>query len=428
MKILLKTDQLVDHINKYAVSFSSATELNPLIKEASHAKYVLLGEASHGTSEFYTIRTNLTKQLIREHSFSFVAVEGDWPACYEVNRYIKGMAPEYSSAEDVLQKSFNRWPSWMWANQEIVELIDWLYAYNQTQTGKKIGFYGLDVYSLWESMEAIVNYLEKIKSPDLEKALQAIECFDPYERKPEKYGISAAFYGEDCMNEVLELLKTITENKKMDHSDPESTLNMNINAIVASNAEHYYHTMITNDNESWNIRDRHMVEALHHIGDYYGPTAKGIIWEHNTHIGDARATDMASEGMVNVGQLTREKYGQQNIYAIGMGTYHGTVIAATKWGVQPEVMSVPNGAKGSWEESIHNASASNQYLMFTEENKDLFRSVVGHRAIGVVYHPEYEHHGNYVPSRLSERYDAFIHVEKTTALLPLKTTHSTIYS
>ena len=416
---MLKTDQLVDYINKYAVTFSSANELKPLIKEASHAKYVLLGEASHGTSEFYTIRANLTKQLIQEHGFSFVAVEGDWPACYEVNRYIKGMASEYSSAEDVLKKSFNRWPSWMWANQEIVELIDWLHSYNQTQTGKKIGFYGLDVYSLWESMEAIVEYLEKIKSPDLEKALQAIECFDPYERKPEKYGISAAFYDEDCMNEILELLKTITENKKMDHRDSESTLNMKINAIVASNAEHYYHTMVTNDIESWNIRDRHMVEALHHIGHFYGPTTKGIIWEHNTHIGDARATDMATEGMVNVGQLTREKYGHQNIYAIGMGTHHGTVIAAEKWGAQPEVMSVPNGVKESWEESVHKANACNQYLMFTEENKEFFRHVIGHRAIGVVYHPEYERHGNYVPSRLSERYNAFIHIENTTALTPL---------
>jgi erythromycin esterase-like protein len=419
VKKLLKTDQLIDYINQYAVTFSSANELKPLIKEASQAKYVLLGEASHGTHEFYTIRSNLTKELIQKHGFSFIAVEGDWPACYEVNRYIKGMASEYHSAEDVLKKSFNRWPSWMWANQEIVELIDWLHSYNQTITGKKIGFYGLDVYSLWESMEAIVEYLEKIKSPDLEKALQAIECFDPYERKPEKYGISAAFYDENCLNEILELLITITGNKKMDHSNSESALNMNINAIVASNAEHYYHTMVTNDIESWNIRDRHMVEALHYIGDFYGPKTKGVIWEHNTHIGDARATDMATEGMVNVGQLTREKYGHQSIYAIGLGTHHGTVIAAEKWGEQPKVMPVPDGFKESWEETMHKANTCNQYLMFTEENKEFFHNVIGHRAIGVVYHPKYERHGNYVPSRLSERYNAFIHIEETTALSPL---------
>ena len=261
---MLKTDQLLDYLEKYAVSFSSTAELTPLIQKASNVKYVLLGEASHGTSEFYRIRSDMTKQLIQEHVFSFIAVEGDWPACYEVNRYIKGMAPEYSSAEDVLKKAFNRWPTWMWANEENVELIDWLYNYNQkTQSGKKIGFYGLDVYSLWESMDAIVDYLEKTKSPVLQKALKAIECFEQHERRPEKYGVAAAFYGEDCINEVLELLQSITEGKKeVDYDDPETELNVNINAIVANNAEHYYHTMITDDNESWNIRDRHMVEAL----------------------------------------------------------------------------------------------------------------------------------------------------------------------
>lgn len=413
---MLKTSQLIDEIKNYAVKFSSPTELQPLINAASHAKYVLLGEASHGTSEFYTIRTELTKQLIQEHQFSFVAVEGDWPACYEVNRYVKGLAPEYQSAEDVLKKSFNRWPSWMWANHEIVNLIDWLHSYNQTQTEKKVGFYGLDVYSLWESMEAIVDYLKKIKSPDLQKALNAIDCFDPYKRKPEMYGISSAFYGEDCMSEILELLNTIKENKSIHTEDPEAALNMNINAIVANNAEHYYHTMVTNDNESWNIRDQHMVEALHHIGSFYGTAAKGIIWEHNTHIGDARATDMADEGMVNVGQLTREKYGQNNVYAIGFGTYQGTVIAAKRWGDPAEVMTVPKGTEGSWEEAMHNAGDFNQYLLFTEENKHLFRNVIGHRAIGVVYNPAHEHYGNYVPSRLSERYDAFIHIDETRAL------------
>ena len=416
---MLLTDPLTDHIKKYASTFSTLSELDALIKEASNAKFVLLGEASHGTSEFYTIRRELTKQLFEEYHFSFIAVEGDWPACYEVNRYIKGNAPEYSSAEDVLKQSFNRWPSWMWANEEMIDLIDWLHAYNQTQTQKKVGFYGLDMYSLWESMESIVDYLKKINSPNLEKALQAIECFDSYERKPERYGISAAFHGEDCIHEVLDLLNAITENNKKLHNDAEAALNMKINALVASNAEHYYHTMITNDTESWNIRDRHMVEALRQIENFYGSSAKGIIWQHNTHIGDARATDMVNEGMVNVGQLTREKYGQNQIYAIGMGTYYGTVIAAEKWGVQPKVMPVPKGANGSWEEAFHNAGPNNQYLMFTEENKNLFNRVIDHRAIGVVYHPEYEQHGNYVPSHISERYNAFIHIEKTTALSPL---------
>ncbi|MCT8136764.1 erythromycin esterase family protein [Anaerobacillus sp. CMMVII] len=414
---MIKTDHMLDHIAKHSVRFTESAELHPLIQAASHAKYVLLGEASHGTSEFYTFRADLTKTLIKEHGYSFVAVEGDWPACYEVNRYIKGLAPEYSSAQDVLQNSFNRWPSWMWANHEMVELIDWLYEYNQSRE-QKIGFYGLDVYSLWESMEAIVQYLEKIKSPDLAKALNAIECFEPFHRKPEQYGISAAFYGEDCMSEIMELLQTIQQNKKTYEDDPEALLSLKLNAIAASNAEHYYHTMVTNDHESWNIRDRHMAEALHHIGNYYGQKAKGIIWEHNTHIGDARATDMASEGMINVGQITREQYGQENIFAIGFGTHHGTVIAGTKWGAKAEVMTVPTAAAGSWEDILHKAGAFSKYMIFTKENQKHFREIIGHRAIGVVYHPGYEHHGNYVPSRISDRYDAFIHIEETKALTP----------
>jgi erythromycin esterase-like protein len=416
---MLKTKALVENIRQNAIPFTHTQELTPLIEKASNAKYVLLGEASHGTSEFYTFRAEITKQLIEKHQFSFIAVEGDWPACFEVNRFIKGRAPEYSSAEDVLRKSFNRWPSWMWANKEMINLIEWLFEYNQNQSGKKIGFYGLDVYSLWESMEAIVAYLEKIQSPDIDKALQAIECFDPFHRKPENYGISAAFYGEDCMDEVLELLGMVHSSKKLNPNDAESELNMKINAIVASNAEHYYHTMVTNDNESWNIRDRHMVEALEHIANFYGNSGKGIVWEHNTHIGDARATDMAEEGMVNVGQLVREKYGPENIYAVGFGTYQGTVIAASNWGDTPEIMPVPMGGKGSWEEAMHNSRAINQYLMFTHDNRDLFRDIIGHRAIGVVYHPEFEHHGNYVPTRMSDRYNAFIHIDNTKALNPL---------
>ncbi|WP_042454715.1 erythromycin esterase family protein [Neobacillus dielmonensis] len=416
---MLKTEALLDQIRKYAVRFSQPAELTPIVEAASKAKYVLMGEASHGTSEFYTLRREMTKRLIQEQHFSFIAVEGDWPACYEVNRYIKGQSPEYSNAKEVLQSSFNRWPTWMWANEEIVDLIEWLRDYNQGRPGKKIGFYGLDVYSLWESMDAIVDYLKKINSPDLEKAMTAISCFEPFHRKPERYGISAAFYGEDCMSEIMDLLKTIRENRRIHEHDPESALNMNINALVASNAEFYYHTMVTNDNESWNIRDRHMVEALDTIGNFYGPDAKGIVWEHNTHIGDARATDMAKEGMVNTGQLIREKYGVENVYAIGMGTYQGTVIAAENWGVPYEVMTVPEGANGSWEQALHRAGAYDQYLMFTKENKDAFRGEIEHRAIGVVYDPAYEHYGNYVPSRLSERYDAFIHVDRTKALSPL---------
>ncbi|WP_078592767.1 erythromycin esterase family protein [Evansella clarkii] len=414
-----KTDNITAYINKHATPYTQTADLEPLIKEASKARYVMLGEASHGTSEFYTIRAEITKHLIEEHGYSFVAVEGDWPPCFEVNRYVKGMAPEYSTARDVL-RSFNRWPQWMWANEEIIPLIEWMKEFNKKQPARnQAGFYGLDVYSLWESMEAIIEYLEKIKSPDVEKAKNAFECFEPFNKKPEKYGVSAAYYGEDCMEEMLEMLRTLRQNKSTYDDDPEASLNMQANAVAASNAEAYYHAMVSHDAESWNIRDKHMMEALRIISEHYGTGTKGIVWEHNTHIGDARATDMASEGMVNVGQLAREMYGEEDVYAVGFGTHRGTVIAGAKWGAIPEKLVVPKGVAGSWEDLLHKSGSFNKFIMFNEENRKLFRDIIGHRAIGVVYHPEMEHLGNYVPSRISERYDAFIHVDETKALTPL---------
>ncbi|WP_054636621.1 erythromycin esterase family protein [Thalassobacillus sp. C254] len=415
-----KTNQVVDHIKKYSKAFEKAEDLQPLIEQAAKAKYVLLGEASHGTSEFYTLRSEITKRLIKEHGFSFVAVEGDWPSSFEVNRYVKGYAAEYKNAKQALS-SFQRWPSWMWANEEAAELAEWLknFNVNHKRNEEKAGYYGLDLYSLWESMEAILNYLSKNRSEDVDQAKRTFECFEPFDRKAERYGISAALYGQDCMEEMLELLQTIHEKKETYDNEPEASLNMEINAMAASNAENYYHTMITSDNESWNIRDRHMTEALRSISRFYGKEAKGVIWEHNTHIGDARATDMADEGMVNVGQLLREEYGNEKIYAIGLGTHRGSVTAARKWGEPAEEMTVPEAVAGSWEDLLHQAGGYDKYIMFTNENRTFFQKSIGHRAIGVTYNPLVEHLGNYVPSRLSDRYDAFIHVEKTNPLSPI---------
>jgi erythromycin esterase-like protein len=415
---MVLTKTIEASIKKHALPFENPQHLTPLFKEIGDAKYVLLGEASHGTSEFYTNRTEISKKLIQDKGFNFIAVEGDWPSCYEVNRYVKGYETSYSSAREVLQ-AFNRWPTWMWSNEEVLELVEWLKEYNKTRE-TKVGFYGLDVYSLWESMEAIIEYLEKTDSPELEQAKKAFECFEPFHRKAEQYGVSAALYGEDCREEVSELLQAMLSKRNNYEDDPEATLNLVVNALVTANAEYYYEAMITNDDQSWNVRDTHMVEALEHVSNFYGEYGKGIVWEHNTHIGDARATDMARAGLVNVGQLTREKYGKDNIYAIGFGTYKGTVIASTKWGSPYEVMQVPEATKGSWEYFLHQAKEGNMLLLFNEENDNEFADTIGHRAIGVIYHPEYEHMGNYVPTKVSKRYDAFIFIEDTKALSPIE--------
>lgn len=191
---------------------------------------------------------------------------------------------------------------------------------------KKVGFYGIDVYSLWESIDEIISYLEKIQSPQIESAKKAFSCFEPFNRRPEKYGLSASFYGEDCLDEVTKLLTEITLNKMTVSDNEQSTLNLEVNAMITANAENYYRTMVVNDNESWNIRDRHMVETINKIHDFYGKHAKGIVWEHNTHVGDARATDMVDEGVVNVRQLLREEKGNESIFIIGFGTHRGAVL------------------------------------------------------------------------------------------------------
>ncbi len=410
---------MLDSIKKLAKPFESVDDLDPLINQIGDAKYVLLGEASHGTSEFYSVRAQLTKRLIQEKGFSIIAVEGDWPSCQSINKYIKGLHSNKMSMTEVLE-AFNRWPTWMWANHEIVNLIDWLKIYNQqSQRIKKIGFYGLDVYSLWESMDEIIHYLEKTGSTGLNQARRAFSCFEPFNRNNETYAVSAGYLSENCIKEALELLATIQKNKWKYDDDQESSLNMEVNALVTANAEKYYRTMVTSDSESWNVRDRHMVEALNAVTRFYGEDAKVIIWEHNTHVGDARATDMKKEGMVNVGQLVREQNRPEDVYIIGFGTNSGTVIASEEWGADFRITNVPPAQTGSWENLMHESGAFNKYLVFTEENRKEFNKTIGHRAIGVVYRPEYEQYGNYVPSVMSQRYDGFIYIDKTNALHPL---------
>nr|WP_082797283.1 erythromycin esterase family protein [Neobacillus drentensis] len=410
---------MIKAIHKYAKPFATVDDLDPLIAAIGDSKIVLLGESSHGTSEYYSLRAELSKRLIKEKGFSFIAVEGDWPSCQSINQYIKGFNHSTQDVRTVLE-DFNRWPTWMWANVEIIDLVEWLKNYNQQNNPtQKVGFYGLDVYSLWESMDEIIRYLEKTNSPSLKEAKKAFSCFEPFNRNHESYAVSAGYISENCTKEALELLASIRKNKCKFDDDQENSLNMEVNAIVTANAEEYYRTMVTSDSKSWNVRDQHMVEALNAVRRFYGADAKVIIWEHNTHVGDARATDMRDEGMVNVGQLLREENGAENVFIVGFGTYSGTVIAATEWGADFQIMDVPPAGFGSWESLMHKSGAVNKYLIFTDGNRHEFSTTIGHRAIGVVYRPEYEHFGNYVPSIMGHRYDGFIFIDKTNALHPL---------
>ncbi len=394
--------------------------LDKMIEAVGEARIVMIGEASHGTSEFYTIRAELSKRLIHQKGFNIIAVEGDWPSAQAVNRYVKGYEEEGASARDVLIKSFNRWPRWMWANEEVENFTEWLKEQN-TSLDKKVGFYGIDLYSLYESIDEVLNFLSENPKyeVDLEHAKKAFTCFEPYNRMPEHYALSAARFTDECISEVSSLLSSLRSHEERYSDKHEEDLNVIMNALVAKNAEAYYREMMQGA-ISWNIRDTHMVEAINELLKYHGEDAKIIIWEHNTHIGDASETDMKNEQMINVGQLIREQYGRDNTFAIGFGTYEGTVIAADSWGDPLQVINVPPSKLDTWEGQLHAAGEEDKVLLFTEENRELFNDWIGHRAIGVVYHPAYEAFGNYVPSRVGSRYDAFIFVNRSQALRPLE--------
>jgi erythromycin esterase len=416
-------DALAQGVRRIARPLATADDLDPLIERIGDARYVLLGEASHGTSEYYTWRTEISKRLVLEKGFSFIAVEGDWPDCYRVNRYVRAFEDSGENAEAVLH-AFERWPTWMWANREVVELVSWLRRHNdRVHPDRRVGFYGLDVYSLWDSMHAVVEYLERLDPALARAARRAYSCFDPYHNEPQDYARATAIVPTSCEAEAVAVLRELRSRAPEYKQDGrEAYFNAEQNALVARNAELYYRTMVRGGPASWNIRDTHMVETLERLMTNHDPHARAIIWEHNTHIGDARYTDMATHGMINVGQLVRDRHDHEGVVLVGFGTHRGTVIAAEEWGAPMERMRVPDARAGSWEDVCHRENADDKLMIFDGEADG---GVPGlepprdHRAIGVVYDPRNERWGNYVPSVLPRRYDAFIYIDQTQAVDPL---------
>lgn len=417
------SDRLRDRLARKALALNTPRDLDPLLRAIGDDRFVLLGEASHGTSEFYTWRAELSKRLIAEKGFSFVAVEGDWPDCYRVNRYLQGTRNSGHSARDVLH-AFERWPTWMWANAEVVEFIDWVRAHNDRRAlDDRVGFYGLDVYSLWDSMRAVHTYLGRIDPALAAAARRAYNCFEPYAEDAQEYARATALVPTSCEDEAVAVLRSLRENAPSYREDGrEGFFNAEQNALVAKNAELYYRTMVRGGPASWNVRDHHMAETLDRLMQHRGLEAKAIVWEHNTHVGDARFTDMARAGMVNVGQLVRQAYARDGVCLIGFGTHRGSVIAATEWGEPMERMRVPAARAESFEEAMHLAVGGDALLLFDGSDDGGIAGLdapVGHRAIGVVYDPDRERWGNYVPTIVSRRYDAFLFIDETRAVDPL---------
>ncbi|MBW3629539.1 MAG: erythromycin esterase family protein [Gemmatimonadetes bacterium] len=416
----MPSESVTAHLTNIETSLRDEGDLDPLLDAVGDSRFVLLGEASHGTSEYYLWRERITRRLVREKGFSFVAVEGDWPDCYRVNRFVKGYDDAGTSAREVLH-TFERWPSWMWANEEIVALTEFLRDHNSHVPGEeKVGFYGLDVYSLWNSMQAVERYLRRVDPEAAARARRAYGCFDPYGEDVQEYAMATALVPTSCESEAVAMLMELRHGAPQYREDGrEAYFNAEQNALTVRNAELYYRTMVRGGPDSWNIRDNHMVETLERLMAHHGPKAKGIVWEHNTHIGDARATDMARAGMVNVGQLVRQRQEPEGVVLVGFASYQGSVIAGAEWGAPMQRMPVPPARTGSWEEILHSESPADRLLLFNGDEPEEMLEPRGHRAIGVVYNPTHERFGNYVPTVLPHRYDALLYLDRTTALRPL---------
>ncbi len=395
-------------------------DLDPLLDRIGDARIVAIGEASHGTHEYYAWRAALTRRLVEERGFRFVAVEGDWPDCYRVNRSVRLRPGSDDDPRDALD-AFPRWPTWMWANDDVVEFCRWLREFNAGRPAdQRVGFYGIDVYSLWDSMQALIGWLREHEPEHVDRAVDALRCFEPFGEDGAEYAFASRFAPSTCEQAVVDLLHHLCEERGRQEAegDPESRFSAEQNAAVVVDAERYYRAMVQSSAESWNLRDVHMVDTLDRLLEHAGN--KVVVWEHNTHIGDARATDMAAAGMVNVGSLLRDRHGRDDVVLVGFGGYRGAVIAGAAWGAPMEAMPVPPARPGSLEALLHEQVGEDALFVFPRgQRPGWLTRRLDHRAIGVVYRPARERFGNYVPTVLGERYDAFLYLEDTTPLRPL---------
>lgn len=396
--------------------------LDGLMARIGDSRLVLLGEASHGTAEFYEMRARITQALIEQKGFTIVAAEADWPDAMQIDHYIRGTAPD-----PLLESApFTRFPTWMWANHSVLEFIHRLKAYNDNITvpEHQAGFYGLDLYSLSSSIEAVLNYLDSVDPETAEVARIRYGCLTPWVSDPGLYGqITITKQYRQCEQEVLATLQDLLK-KRLDYSvaDGERYFNAEQNARLVANAERYYRTMYYAENNSWNQRDQHMFDTLQTVLDFRGSQSKAVVWEHNSHIGDARATQMSARGEFNIGQLARQTYGDA-AYLIGFGTDHGTVAAASEWGGSMEIKQVQPSHIDSYERVFHEVATDNFLLPLREPLRETTRNKLMaerlERAIGVIYRPETELQSHYFYASLPRQFDEYIWFDETRAVEPL---------
>lgn len=409
-----------------------AQDYDPLLELIGDARFVLIGEASHGTHEFYEERARITRRLIAEKNFTAVAVEADWPDAYRVNRYIQGLGEDTNS--DSALAGFKRFPTWMWRNTEVINFIEWLRGYNSTLAPHipRIGFYGLDLYSLFTSISEVLRYLDRVDPEAARHARARYSCFDHFQDDSQRYGhATGSGLSASCENAVIAQMRELNA-RAADYikcDGPEASNGFfyaQQNARLVINAEHYYRTMFGSRTSSWNLRDHHMAETLDALAQHLslamnGRPAKIVVWEHNSHVGDARATETGQLGEWNVGQLTRQRYGGQAVL-IGQTTYQGSVTAASDWEAPVERKRVRPAISNSYEALFH-CCGLGRFMLALGSNTELTRALSVQRlerAIGVIYRPETERQSHYFHACLPRQFDVVLHFDETRAVEPLE--------
>ena len=419
---------VVELLDRELVKLSEpGKDFDSLMESIGESSYVLIGEASHGTSEFYGTRAHLTRRLIEEKGFHAVAIEGDWPDTWQMNSWVKNRLP--AEEKDPLDK-YKRFPIWMWRNREVMDFAQWLRQWNSNKSeAEKVGVYGMDLYSLYTSIEAVLKYLHKVDPESEKRASERYACFDHFGEDSHEYARKTGIgLSESCEKEVVDqLLDLQLQSAEILRRDgilaEEEHFFAEQNARVVRNAEQYYRRMFAGQVESWNLRDKHMTDTLDMIEEHISTRQKQpkiVVWAHNSHLGDARATQMSKEGEWNVGQLVRERKGE-NAYLIGFTTYEGAVVATREWEGQTMIQKVRPALPNSYEELFHDAKHENFMLHFRKEGElrqELLESRL-ERAIGVIYRPGTERISHYFEASLPAQFDSIIHFDKTSPVSPL---------
>jgi erythromycin esterase-like protein len=422
-------DPAVEIVRREALWFEpTADGMGPLLDAIGDASLVLIGEATHGTHEFYRSRAELTKALISARGFNLVAVEADWPDAYRVNRWVRHETIESDAAAAL--GDFTRFPRWMWRNRDVVDFLDWLRTHNAAQAAStRVGFYGLDLYSLHASIDAVLSYLRRIDPDAAERARYRYGCFEDFGEDPQAYGYAARIgLSRSCEDDVVAQLLDL-RRRAADYASRDGRIAADEyffaeqNARLVRNAEEYYRAMFGGRVESWNLRDTHMMETLEALVVHVRQTAghaRAVIWAHNSHLGDARATDMADGGELNLGQLVRQMHGAR-AFAVGFTTHTGTVTATSNWDEPARRKRVRPSMEGSYERLFHDAGVSRFLLLLRDgAAREALHGPRLERAIGVIYRPESERLSHYFRARLPEQFDAVLHIDESSALEPLE--------